>query len=440
MEQNQKKYKCEKRKSSHTKKEVPYGILEYDFKKKDVVDLQERKIKYRRFLWAVLFFSILGMAGMCFKLARQRIPDEVHIYKNRKTDWEAIFDDPLVDYEIVLETSQNGVCQVNCRWLGFLPLKTVKVSPIEENYLYVSGTPIGIYMETNGVMIAGCGEVSDEKGNPCTPAKNLLQPGDYIQKINGIKLKNKKQLVQLVKDSEGRPVKIELLRGKEPVTVEILPRKTDQGEYKLGIWVRDNIQGVGTLTFLDEEGNFGALGHGISDMDTGMQMDISGGNLYCAKIVSIRKGAAGQPGELQGVIDYSELFKIGEILSNTPFGIGGRAKGDYRNHIHRELCPMALKQEIHTGEAEIMCDIGEGVKKYAATITKLNWNMEDTNKSFVIQVTDSRLLKETGGIVQGMSGSPVLQDGRLVGAVTHVLVNDPTRGYGIFIENMLKTA
>ena len=402
-------------------------------------DLCERKIKYRRFLWTVLFLSILGTIGVCLKFARQRIPDEVHIYKNRQTDWEAIFDDPLIDYEILLETSQNGGYQVNCRWMGLLPLKTVKVSLIEENYLYVSGTPIGIYMETNGVMIAGCGEFLNQEGNVCTPAKDILQPGDYIQSINGIQLESKKHLVQLLKTANGEPMKMEILREKQPVSLMVTPEKTEEGEYKLGIWVRDNIQGVGTLTFLDEEGNFGALGHGISDMDTGMQMDISGGKLYCAKIVSIKKGAAGQPGELQGVIDYSELFKMGEIISNTPFGIGGRAKGDYRNHIHRELCPIALKQEIHTGKAELMCDIGEGVKKYAVTITKLNWNMEETNKSFVIEITDSRLLQETGGIVQGMSGSPILQDGKLVGAVTHVLVNDPTRGYGIFIENMLET-
>ena len=215
------------------------------------------------------------------------------------------------------------------------------------------------------------------------------------------------------------------------------PVETEDGSYKLGIWVRDNIQGIGTLTYVEPNGTFGALGHGISDADTGERLEISDGDLYRADILSIRKGTAGTPGELRGVINYREENRIGTICGNSQYGIRGQMEpGKYTESMKK--IPTGLKQEIQTGKAEIRCDIGDGIREYQCEILEIDSNARDTNKCFVLRITDDDLLSRTGGIVQGMSGSPVLQNGKLIGAITHVFVNDPTKGYGIFIENMME--
>lgn len=189
---------------------------------------------------------------------------------------------------------------------------------------------------------------------------------------------------------------------------------------------------------MDQKGTFAALGHGISDVDTGERLDISQGDLYDARILSVKKGTSGNPGELRGVIDYQENLKMGEIVKNTPNGILGQMRPEKEGKLSRQPYEISLKQDLKTGPAYILCDVGEGVQKYEIEITKIDQNAKDSNKSFVIHVTDTKLLELTGGIVQGMSGSPIIQEEKLVGAVTHVFVNDPTKGYGIFVENMME--
>ena len=211
--------------------------------------------------------------------------------------------------------------------------------------------------------------------------------------------------------------------------------QTGESEYKLGIWVRDNTQGIGTMTYMEQDGTFGALGHGISDTDTGQLLDVSGGELYQAQILSIMKGAKGTPGELSGYIEYQDSKKLGQIVKNTEEGIFGKISDPKQWPVMQ--AEVGYKQEVEVGDAEIVTDLGEGAKTYKIQITDIYKERADTNKAFEIQVTDSRLLEKTGGIVQGMSGSPVLQNGKIIGAVTHVFVRDPAKGYGIFIENML---
>ena len=242
----------------------------------------------------------------------------------------------------------------------------------------------------------------------------------------------------MVNENQGNPMEMEVMRNEEMIMVSLTPIQTEDGSYKLGLWVRDNIQGIGTLTYIDETGRFGALGHGISDVDTGEQLNIAQGELYDARILSVQKGTSGSPGELRGVIDYQEYLKLGEISRNTSNGITGRLYTGKGSELHKEAYEIILKQDLQTGPAYILSDVGDGVKEYDIQIVKIDRNAKDSNKSFVIQVTDPELLNKTGGIVQGMSGSPIIQNGKIAGAVTHVLVNDPTRGYGIFIENMLE--
>ena len=399
--------------------------------------MQEKQKKYRKFLWYALVGTLLSLFILIYGTMKDHIPDEIFVYADEETDWETFFQEPLISYDETVEVSQNGSYQIRCKWLGVLPLKTIKVHTVEKQEVLVSGSPVGIYMETKGVLVIDSGELSDREGIRRTPAEHIIQSGDYICEIDGKVLTGKRQLMQLVRENQGEPMELQVIRHQETIKLEMTPVETEDGSYKLGIWVRDNIQGIGTLTYVEPNGTFGALGHGISDADTGERLEISDGDLYRADILSIRKGTAGTPGELRGVINYREENRIGTICGNSQYGIRGQMEpGKYTESMKK--IPTGLKQEIQTGKAEIRCDIGDGIREYQCEILEIDSNARDTNKCFVLRITDDDLLSRTGGIVQGMSGSPVLQNGKLIGAITHVFVNDPTKGYGIFIENMME--
>lgn len=399
--------------------------------------MQEKQKKYRKFLWYALVGTLLSLFILIYGTMKDHIPDEIFVYADEETDWETFFQEPLISYDETVEVSQNGSYQIRCKWLGVLPLKTIKVHTVEKQEVLVSGSPVGIYMETKGVLVIDSGEITDREGIRRTPAEHIIQSGDYICEIDGKVLTGKRQLMQLVRENQGEPMELQVIRHQETIKLEMTPVETEDGSYKLGIWVRDNIQGIGTLTYVEPNGTFGALGHGISDADTGERLEISDGDLYRADILSIRKGTAGTPGELRGVINYREENRIGTICGNSQYGIRGQMEpGKYTESMKK--IPTGLKQEIQTGKAEIRCDIGDGIQEYQCEILEIDSNARDTNKCFVLRITDDDLLSRTGGIVQGMSGSPVLQNGKLIGAITHVFVNDPTKGYGIFIENMME--
>ena len=399
--------------------------------------MQEKQKKYRKFLWYALVGTLLSLFILIYGTMKDHIPDEIFVYADEETDWETFFQEPLISYDETVEVSQNGSYQIRCKWLGVLPLKTIKVHTVEKQEVLVSGSPVGIYMETKGVLVIDSGEITDREGIRRTPAEHIIQSGDYICEIDGKVLTGKRQLMQLVRENQGEPMELQVIRHQETIKLEMTPVETEDGSYKLGIWVRDNIQGIGTLTYVEPNGTFGALGHGISDADTGERLEISDGDLYRADILSIRKGTAGTPGELRGVINYREENRIGTICGNSQYGIRGQMEpGKYTESMKK--IPTGLKQEIQTGKAEIRCDIGDGIREYQCEILEIDSNARDTNKCFVLRITDDDLLSRTGGIVQGMSGSPVLQNGKLIGAITHVFVNDSTKGYGIFIENMLQ--
>ena len=400
-------------------------------------NLQEKQKKYRKFLWYALVGTLLSLFILIYGTMKDHIPDEIFVYADEETDWETFFQEPLISYDETVEVSQNGSYQIRCKWLGVLPLKTIKVHTVEKQEVLVSGSPVGIYMETKGVLVIDSGEITDREGIRRTPAEHIIQSGDYICEIDGKVLTGKRQLMQLVRENQGEPMELQVIRHQETIKLEMTPVETEDGSYKLGIWVRDNIQGIGTLTYVEPNGTFGALGHGISDADTGERLEISDGDLYRADILSIRKGTAGTPGELRGVINYREENRIGTICGNSQYGIRGQMEpGKYTESMKK--IPTGLKQEIQTGKAEIRCDIGDGIREYQCEILEIDSNARDTNKCFVLRITDDDLLSRTGGIVQGMSGSPVLQNGKLIGAITHVFVNDPAQGYGIFAENMIE--
>ena len=316
--------------------------------------------------------------------------------------------------------------------------KEVSAGTGSENLLIPGGMPIGIYMATDGVMVLGTDEIKSSDGSSTSPAKHLVKDGDYIVGIDEEEVENKQELIEVMQNLSKKTVILHLRRKMEYINVKIHPAKDEEGKYKLGIWVRDNVQGLGTITFLNANSEFGALGHGIHDVDTSELLEISEGTLYETSIQNIKKGQNGSPGGMEGIIVYNHYNVLGSITSNTETGIYGKIDRVDKVFKNQEAYPAASKEEIKTGKAYIRCAVSGEVKDYEIQITKIDLHPGEVNKGIEIRVTDEELLRITGGIVQGMSGSPILQDGKIVGAVTHVFVQDSTKGYGIFIENMLE--
>lgn len=395
-----------------------------------------RRKKYRSFLLWCLGLDILAMGWLGYRYMERKIPDEIHVSEGGAQEVQKLLKHPLLEFDDAVAVSGEGSYLLPCRLLGFIPFKEIKVTPAESTSVYVSGNTVGIYMETEGVLIIDTGEIISEQGTSREPAKNIVKPGDYIVAFNQQKIASKQELMEDLACLDGEEVTLEVVRDGEKIPLSLTPVKDAEGEYKLGIWVRDNTQGIGTLTFVDSGGGYGALGHGISDVDTGELLHISKGALYQADILGIKKGESGNPGELSGLIRYEPGRILGTIETNSKNGIYGDFTSGNSSISLKEM-PVAYKQELETGPASILCCVDGQIKEYDAEITRIDMNHEDTNKSFVIHVTDQELLETTGGIVQGMSGSPVIQNGKFAGAVTHVFVQDSASGYGIFAETML---
>ena len=314
----------------------------------------------------------------------------------------------------------------------------VSAAGTDTDTVLLGGMPVGIYMETDGVMVLSTETVEGVDGGLYEPAENLVKTGDYITAVNDQQIEGKADLLDAVGKMEDEKVVLTVRRGDDLIDVRIRPVEYKPDKYRLGIWVRDNTQGIGTLTFLTEEGRFGALGHGINDVDTGTLLKPSEGRLYDTTIVNIHKGESGAPGELSGLIRYRDSFVCGTIAENTEAGIFGTANAHLVEEMGAEALQVGYKQEIETGEAWIRSSVSGELKDYRVEIVKVNRNEKDVNKGIILEVTDPELLSLTGGIVQGMSGSPIIQNGKIVGAVTHVFVQDSAKGFGIFLENMLE--
>ena len=339
--------------------------------------------------------------------------------------------------EISLQVSEARDYRMDIKLFGCIPFKQVEIQVIDEKELIPAGIPIGLYLETEGLLIIGVGDFEGKEGITYCPAKYNLKSGDYILECNGEPVSDKETFIKEIEESKGEEVRLKIQRAETIQEVAVKPERNASGEYKIGVWLRDNAQGVGTLTFIDSNGHFGALGHGITDGETGELMELGRGSLYDTQIVGIKKGGDGLPGELTGMIEYDDRNIVGVITENTTNGIFGEI---YEDKLERfpalENLPIGLKQNIQLGRAQILSGTSGIPKYYDIEITKIHLS-EQESKGIEFVVVDDSLLSLTGGIVQGMSGSPIIQDGKIIGAVTHVLVNDPSKGYGIFIENML---
>lgn len=294
------------------------------------------------------------------------------------------------------------------------------------------GHTIGIKLFARGVLVV---KLSDGG----TPAKSCgLQTGDVIVKCGGVSVTSTEQFQTLLQENGGDATDLQVRRDGENVTLSVSPQQNDQGQYAIGAWIRDSMAGIGTMTYYDpESGAFGALGHGITDVDTAQLMPFSSGSILPSTVKAVKKGAAGQAGELRGDFDLTQ--DLGTLSANTAAGVFGTVEADGFAANLSQALPVAAASEVRTGPAVILSNVeGDNVQEYDVEILQIVSNSAD-GRDLVLSVTDPELIAATGGIVQGMSGSPILQDGKFVGAVTHVLLNDPTKGYGILMETMLKT-
>lgn len=338
--------------------------------------------------------------------------------------------EPLVVY------GDSGNANLNVQLMG-LTLKKVNLNVNSPKKLYAPGKAVGICVDTKGILVLGTGAVRTEKGE-IVPCDNIIKPGDIITRVNNIDINSKEDLVNAIEKSENN-AELEFIReGKSESCVVNMAKSVEDGKNKIGLWVRDSTQGIGTITFFDSETKrFGALGHPITDVDTGDIMTVDSGEILLSSVKERVKGEKGSPGALIGSIEYDKA--VGSIDINNERGIYGYSTEDYFKKIGAEEYYVGYKSEVKTGEAYIIANIdGDKIDKYTINIDAVNKYENDSSKSFTITVTDKRLIDKTGGIVQGMSGCPIIQNNKLIGAVTHVLINNPQRGYGIFIENMLK--
>lgn len=309
---------------------------------------------------------------------------------------------------------------------------------IPETELVPCGMSVGVKINTAGVVVLGIGPVDGPDGKQHNPSEGILKSGDVILKANNQPLSNKEELNSIIQNSKNS-LNLQIQRKEGVVNAEIKPVAGKDGrENKIGAWVRDGTQGIGTITYYNPATNkFAALGHGIIDVDTKQMLTIKNGEIKHTDITSVVKGKKGAPGELIG--ETKGRHVIGRIEQNSPYGIFGTVDMQARNQMPKEKLPIGLQGTIHPGPATILATVdGSKAERYDIYIESVNQSAGDDTKGMVIRITDPHLLAITNGIVQGMSGSPIIQDGHLIGAVTHVFVQEPSKGYGIFIENMLK--
>lgn len=417
-----------------------------------------RLVTYRRCLLMLLVVCGVAMAYIYKFYVVETVPDTILLRKGQEE--KISFDIPVsatmampdssyvktpVATSVRIVPGKEKTYTMDLKYMGIVPLKTVTLDVISGKEVAISGMPVGIYLKTKGVLVIDTGSYVNERKEEISPAEGVLQPGDSILQVNGEEVSGKRSFVGLVEGSDGEEMILTILRGGEVSNVKVQPQKNEEGTYKLGVWVRDSAQGIGTLSYITQEGEFAALGHGVNDADLGEIMNLGHGSIYETNILAIRKADKAIPGELTGIITFDESDYVGSIENNTSEGIYGSLSGEYllteRGAEFLGDCvvyPVGLKQEITEGPAQIYCALSEAPAFYDIHIDEVIYNPQENNRGIMLTVTDKQLLSMTGGIVQGMSGSPIVQNGKVVGAVTHVLVKDSTKGYGIFIENMLE--
>ena len=410
---------------------------------KGIQEKMRKKVFYR-----IILLTFLLLIYM-YVLVINYIPSEITIFEGENINLKTILGITINSEDEALTTSANtgektinkvGSEKLTVNLFEKLFIKNIDVSVLPRTTVIPVGSIAGVKLYTSGVLVVGMSEIEGEDDKKYKPYENTgIEEGDTITKINDETINSTDELIEKVNNSNGSEIKIEYIHDEKTKECSITPVKTSKEEYKLGLWVRESAAGVGTVTFYEPSTRkFGALGHGITDIDTGDLLNVASGEFVTAKILNIKKGEDGNPGKIQGTVDEQET--IGEISKNTEFGIYGTLENISNLNIDasKEM-EVALRDEIQLGKATILCSLDNNkVEEYEIEIEKIYKDNNYNNKSMEIKITDERLIEKTGGIIQGMSGSPIIQNGKFVGAVTHVLVDSATEGYAIFGDLMIK--
>ncbi len=412
-------------------------------------NIKEKTKMKKIFITAFIIILLILYIYVC---SATFIPNEIVLMEGEKLNLKiargiSLTNSKALEDQVVLTASNinkekvatSGNTKMDLNLFGAIKLKQININVIPKTKVVPLGTAIGMKLYTKGVLVVGMSQINTENNERTKPYENSgIEQGDMILSVNNKEVSSTNELIDEINESQGKTVKIKYERNNETGETSITPVKSSN-EYKLGLWVRDVAAGVGTLTFYEPSSNtFMALGHGISDIDTEKLVEISTGELITANILSINKGKKGKPGEIRGTIQNGN--EIGKIYKNTNFGVYGTVTNI--NHLEADLTneiEVASRDEIQNGSATIICQLDNNKSKsYNIEIEKIYKNNNLDNKSMFIRITDKELLEKTGGIIQGMSGSPIIQNGKFIGAVTNVLVNDPTKGYGVFADIMIK--
>ena len=406
-------------------------------------------MKNKKLLIAFLLFLTIVYVYIC---AIDAIPKSTILFEGEQLNIKKIIGISLVsknkNYDTILTSTDSveenkqelGTTNFEVKLFNTFNVKDIDISVIKRTKVIPVGQVAGLKLYTTGVLVVGMSEIKGVDDKKYKPYENSgIQEGDTIIQIGNDEITGTKELIKKVNSSKGKELKLKYVRDGEILECAISPIKTGASEFKLGLWVRDSAAGIGTMTYYEPETkNFAALGHGITDVDTGRLINISNGQFITTKVLSIIKGKDGAPGKIQGSI--SEQSNVGTIKKNSIFGVYGIAENVQKIKIDtNKKMNVATRNEIKLGEATILCSLDEDkTKEYKIQIEKIYLNNNYDNKSILIKVTDKELIEKTGGIIQGMSGSPVIQNGKFIGAITNVLVNDPTKGYVVFGDLMIK--
>ena len=418
---------------------------------------RRRKV-YRLFLMAALVLTGFAMLVVYKCYVVESIPDRILLRKGQEERIcfevpvsatmampdASYLETPVSTSMSIVPGNESSYC-MELKYMGIIPMKSVNLDIVSGQEIAIGGIPVGIYLKTKGVLVIDTGSYVNRKGEEVSPSEDVLQAGDNILEVDGVEVEGKRNFVNMIEWCDGTEIILTILRNGEISDVKVTPIQNEEGIYKLGIWVRDSAQGIGTLSYITDEGEFAALGHGVNDADIGDLIQLKKGSIYETNIHGIRKADDSHPGELTGVMTFDSSDYIGKILENTEKGIYGRLSEEYmETERGKELLgdcvvyPVALKQEVECGYAQVYCCIEEAPAFYDVRIDDVSYNSSENNRGIMLTITDPMLISSTGGIVQGMSGSPIVQNGKVVGVVTHVLVKDSTKGYGIFVEEMLE--
>lgn len=367
----------------------------------------------------------------------------IGVYNNDSKDNTLYIQNQMQDTTSYVMNDLQNSDSIDCytSLINSKALTTLRKEKRKDIEVYPGGISIGVKINNKGALVVGYSDISTHEGLSESPGKVAgIELGDIIEEVNGENIETCSDLISKVKTCRNDEMTVKILRGNSEITKKVSLIKEDN-EYKIGLWVRDSTAGIGTLTFYDKDSKtFGALGHPITDGDTNVSFNIKSGTLLRSSVLSIKKGERGNPGEIKGLF-INENESIGNIEKNTNSGIYGDASVELINPNFNKAMTVAYRDEIKEGHAQIITTVEDGgAKAYDIEILKLLPQDEPGSKSMIIKIVDPVLLEKTGGIVQGMSGSPIIQNGKIIGAVTHVLINKPDVGYGIYIEWMLQDA